>query len=683
MRKNCAFSILHRIRLSKMMRLICIMFFLLFCLAGCSSVQKIERSVLKGYNCLAQRVSEWSFLKIHKQNQIYYDYTILVGTVTCAQPVADAPVVIVAYTQNGTQYDIAHYTVLHEPGPFELAVTKGDYKIVGFVDKNSDLTYQAGEPIGQYSQTPLCINESGRTRRDLNFVISYPAPDHIDFPPETAVVDQQPEHLNYTSPGTVTSLEDPIFDFEHGVDGYWEPMIFFKTFGGNIFFLADYDPSKIPILFIHGATGSPRGWQYLISTLDRSRYQPWVFYYPSGSSIKSMGDLLFWKLLNLKLKYRFTKLDLVAHSMGGLVMRSFLVDYGQMFPEIQTVISISTPWSGDHMAQMGVSHSPVVLPAWQDMNPESAFFQSIYRRPLPSSVDFYLFFGHRGSRNPLRSNNDGVVTLSSQLDRRAQSEAKKVYGLDEDHDSILLSDKLADQIQIILNTAEGLTPVSDKSANGMLKVHYRFSSAEMKHDIWPWLRLSPISAEDQATEKDDIVFRVSAVENGCKLGPFPVGKYKATLYADAFYSNPSSTRVTIRPDKTAEARFELTPDGWIGDYLCKKMYADKKPPGLYYPADENIVIRSVQLKGNGLVRRLTPHTEKNFNPLTYISAGKDWAFKNHFCFYNLPPGDYQLTIKADGYRPYTEQRQVIPGQSENLFKGIVLESSRSTPPPES
>jgi hypothetical protein len=58
--------------------------------------------------------------------------------------------VVAAYSKDGKTRAIVHYTLLHEPGPYDLVVTLGDYLIVCFVDKNGDLTYQSGEPIGQY-----------------------------------------------------------------------------------------------------------------------------------------------------------------------------------------------------------------------------------------------------------------------------------------------------------------------------------------------------------------------------------------------------------------------------------------------------------------------------------------------------------------------------------------------------
>ena len=70
-----------------------------------------------------------------------------------------------------------------------------------------------------------------------------------------------------------------------------------------------------------------------------------------------------------------------------------------------------------------------------------------------SPFDF-LLFGYRGNRNPLRPYNDGVVTLATQLDSRAQVEARMVFGFEEDHGSILESERVADVMTDILRQVE-------------------------------------------------------------------------------------------------------------------------------------------------------------------------------------------------------------------------------------
>ena len=643
-----------------MLRPLCLVISLCLCVTGCS-IEKIQQTALSGY----ERITSWSFLGIRKESQQYYTYTILVGTVSCAGPTRGAPLVVAAYAKAGRRCEIAHYTLLHEPGPYELMVAPGDYMIVGFVDQNGDLTYQPGEAVGQYRDRPLTVDEASSLVIDLNMTLAPTGGAIIDFPPGTPVTDQPPEHPVYTSPGVVTDLANPIFDPENGVHGYWHPMDFARTFGGNIYFLESYDPTKIPVLFVHGATGSPRGWQPLVAKLDRDRYQPWFYYYLSGASIKSMGDLLFWKLLNLKLKFHFPQIHLVAHSMGGLVVRSFLVDYGQTFPEVRTLTSIATPWGGDNMAGRGAQHSPVMLPVWSDMDPDSEFFESIYCRALPSGVAAHLFFSHRGSRSLLRSNpftrnNDGVIALSSQLDPRAQSEAVRVYGLDEDHDSILSSDMLAAKLSRIFETDRAGQDPEKRPAFGKLNVRYTYADDAPPADTWPLLLLTPTDGK----RENNILTRLHGPEKAREVGPFPAGNYRATILSDVFRVSPVQAEVVIRPGKTAALEFVLIPDGAFGGYITKKMHGEKNPPGVYLPIDKAITIRSIRLTGKGIDRTLRPDPENGNVSVANINfkPGMDWVASGAFCFYHLPRGEYRLTILADGFEPYTHCHQVIPGR---------------------
>jgi len=89
-------------------------------------------------------------------------------------------------------------------------------------------------------------------------------------------------------------MDEFVFSDEYGVKGLWNSMEFFREISGNVYFLEEYDPTKIPILFVHGAAGSPQNWRAFFEDIDRDKYQPWFFYYPSGTSIDSMSHLLLW-----------------------------------------------------------------------------------------------------------------------------------------------------------------------------------------------------------------------------------------------------------------------------------------------------------------------------------------------------------------------------------------------------
>jgi hypothetical protein len=106
------------------------------------------------------------------------------------------------------------------------------------------------------------------------------------------------------------------------------------------------------------------------------------------------------------------------------------------------------------------------------------------------------------------------------------------------------------------------------------------------------------------------------------------------------------------------------------------MHGDKNPPGMYLPIDEDVPIQSVRLTGQGIDRTLRPATEKHSVSVANINLkpGVDWVANGAFCFYHLPRGEYCLTINADGFEPYTEFRQVVPGKPTSP-KGIELTPS--------
>jgi hypothetical protein len=46
---------------------------------------------------------------------------------------------------------------------------------------------------------------------------------------------------------------------------------------------------------------------------------------------------------------------------------------------------------------------------------------------------------------------------------------------------------------------------------------------------------------------------------------------------------------------------------------------------------------------------------------TFLSS-KDYACKNQFAFFDLPTGEYTLSIAADGCEPYSTTIKVHPGE---------------------
>ena len=178
----------------------------------------------------------------------------------------------------------------------------------------------------------------------------------------------------------------------------------FFDIGAAVYFLEEYDPTKDPVLFVHGVTGHPGNWKYLAGALDRSRFQPWFVYYPTAPHLDRVARGIVRTLGALQVKYGFSRLILVAHSMGGLVTRSAInyvvaVAGGRRVVSVPAFVSISTPFGGHAAAAAGVKHAPVVAPSWEDMAPGSAFLKGLPETALPPETEYSLLFSYHGTPN--------------------------------------------------------------------------------------------------------------------------------------------------------------------------------------------------------------------------------------------------------------------------------------------
>jgi pimeloyl-ACP methyl ester carboxylesterase len=605
-------------------------------------------------------LSACSLLKLKEESATYYSSTVLAGHVGSAQA-WDGPVVVAAYTRRDGRLDIAHYTVLHEAGGYELIVPKGEYALFAFGDANGNLTFDAGEPVGEYTPAPLRASGTG-SLVSLDVVMSTTA--HSAIAPGTSVAARPSEKIHSTQAGAIARMDDPLLSADAGRRGYWTPVDFFKEVGGNIYFLEEYDARKTPVLFVHGAAGSPQDWRYFIAHLDRSRYQPWIFHYPSGASLDSMSYLLYWKLSNLQRRYHYERLYLTAHSMGGLVVRSFLADYGDQFPAARLFVSLSTPWGGDALAERGVAYSPAVIPSWNDVRANGRFVRTLFRKPLPRELDYYLMFGHAGRYSLLRpASNDGTITLASQLRADAQAEARRVFGYDQDHVGVLSSPEVFAQYAALLKAADQRDGDGPAAGKGNLRVAFSYAQLDATPAAAPMLVLEPL---DPARER--IVVPVDARDSGRELGPFPPGVYQVGLMARAFKATPASTQVTIGAGGIADLAFVLTPQGTLSGYIGADVTSADNPAGSSGAGrrDIDIDIESIVLANGRERREIGPNADtSDRTPEAYL-AGRDYVFKSFFSFVGLDEGTYELTIKVRGYAPYRRSYHVVPGQAGYL-----------------
>jgi len=361
---------------------------------------------------------------------------------------------IVAFSEDLLNIKPADFNILSEPGPYMLYVPRGRYRIVAFADFNKNRVFDQNELVGRLNNPGIVAVDRGQVISGLDFSVAGKGSNYVESPVDIQLPDTTEVVKKAINQGGAVRLDDRIFSREYGSMGLWSPAQFIHELGVNIYAPEKYDNGKIPILFVHGSGGTPRDWEYLAGNIDRTRFQLWFFFYPSGLRLETISGLLYENLSFLYKTYGFSTLYITAHSMGGLIVRSFFNRYALEGPpySVKLFVSISTPWNGVESAQLAPEKSLFKgPPVWQDLAPESPFLKTLYHHHLPSELNYYLFFGYRSYKVFVKKAEDGVIALESQLYPTAQSEATKCFGFNENHASILSCKNVVEQyVQVLI-----------------------------------------------------------------------------------------------------------------------------------------------------------------------------------------------------------------------------------------
>ena len=403
-----------------------------------------------------------TILAVREQQRRADQNAVISGTVTTDHE-PRGPLIVGLLSQDKSGPFLLDHFVTEKPGPWIFAVAPGTYWLGAFEDIDGDGRYDEEPALRPDPKQPIALASGqklegvelriplqGRFTRDKFTLSDLQARDSADQ-----------HHVSVFAlsvAGQVTTLADPRFSREVATKGMWQFYDFLLDTRPGIYFLQAYDPTKIPVLFVHGIAGTPLDFAPLIDRLDRTRFQPWVFYYPSGARLENLAALLTQLFVRLRMQYGFDRAAVVAHSMGGLVTRGFLLqDYETNAADVvRTYVTISSPLGGMASAGKGVEVSPIVVRSWYGLAPGSEYLDGLFyedpagktkRRRLPRTMSYHLLFGFRGA-----GPDDGIVALSSQLRHEAQEEARTERGFDETHTSILQSAAVADYLNEVLAT---------------------------------------------------------------------------------------------------------------------------------------------------------------------------------------------------------------------------------------
>jgi len=359
------------------------------------------------------------------------------GTVDVDAP-NDTPVLVAALrfpTSPGHPVEVLQTVYLRDTREYEFSLEPGRYEIIAFEDRNANQRVDAGERGAYLGPFDLAARERSSSKH-LHIVGPFPKP-----PPEA-------EDKRLIVTGLVMDLEDERFSAKVGTLGVWQPMTMLQQYKPGLYLLEPYSDTKTPVVFVHGMGGYAQEFRELIASLDRERFQPWVLMYPSGLRLERTAVFLHQALEGIRQSHPFERACLVAHSMGGLVARRALDHHLKAHPEpyVRALVSIASPLGGFASAESGVDMSPVVVPAWRDLVPDSEFAKALYATPLPKSLEYYLLAAFQAE-----GADDGVVDIQSQLLEAAQNEATVVRAYITTHTGALKDERVIRQVKIALD----------------------------------------------------------------------------------------------------------------------------------------------------------------------------------------------------------------------------------------
>ena len=346
---------------------------------------------------------------------------------------------------------------------FGLNLPEGAYDLLVFADIDGNGMFETSEVVGRRAIELDDARVPQKVLGQVDVELGDPVPADWNVMIEARHSTESAESLFYPA-GTIRSLDDPLFDRSISTLGMYDPASFLERAPTMFYALEEDLGYKIPVIFVHGIAGSARDFVGLVKRLDRDRYKAWFFYYPSGGDLNQLAELFYQIFLSGKV-YQSSGMPLVivAHSMGGLIVREAINKYQDLPAEnrVRLLITMASPFGGHPAAATGEKHGLIVLPSWRDLNPASPFIANLFRKPLPSFVHHELIYAFQ---NPgtikLGENSDGVVPLSSQLDPRAQKQASGQFGFDNTHTGILDSDEVAARILNLMDNVENPFPES-------------------------------------------------------------------------------------------------------------------------------------------------------------------------------------------------------------------------------
>jgi len=373
----------------------------------------------------------------HDLGKIEQDYGYFKGQASGAD--GGSSVIVGLFKSDEEGITLADVRAVNLGEPFYILVQDADYAVLAFSDSNGDFAYQPGEPAARLDEPAI----NWLRDMELEDRIDYDALQiqQIDLSSNTKLEQEldfslgawrKVEKISKNFLKTVT-WDDERFSAENVKLGMWEPGSFLEEVGYGLYVLKDFDPTQNSILLVHGINDSPRVFKSLVNAIPAD-YQLLLFHYPSAASLEYTSYILSEALDELVRRDQLPQLDIIAHSMGGLVSKGMIYQADEAVRQrMRLFISIASPFGGHAGAASGLKWSPVIAPVWWAMAPDSSYLQLIAGVDLSKEPRHHLIFTLSHERGGKSEGDDGVVTVKSQLTESAQRNATAIYGIADNH----------------------------------------------------------------------------------------------------------------------------------------------------------------------------------------------------------------------------------------------------------
>jgi pimeloyl-ACP methyl ester carboxylesterase len=155
-------------------------------------------------------------------------------------------------------------------------------------------------------------------------------------------------------------------------------------------------PDKPPILLVHGFLGT-RGALFLLE--QRLRSDGWVVFSVNLGAL-NVGDIrksayrihLEIERIFDRARGRIEKIDIVGHSMGGLIGLQYAQAMGG-HERVRKLVALGTPWRGSWYSVAGAASMGLVSPSTWQMIPGSDLLKQINERKAPLYLELTSVYG--------------------------------------------------------------------------------------------------------------------------------------------------------------------------------------------------------------------------------------------------------------------------------------------------